>query len=178
MLTEFATSIKQAELDWVAIAPSVEVMALPRRVGDQLVAVSAKTAQARAAALTGTRSLRDCPNGEAINGLHDRLLVELYTTDAAKLRELRLENQGFGRPPVTRSAEIEPIRSAMELVAEGELMQHCCATHAWSAHTRDVLPSSPPDHSARRTRSQSSRGTSALRAQARQKKRGAGRGNV
>lgn len=79
-----------------------------------------------------TQSLHDCPNAEAIKGLHERLLVDLYTTDPPKLRELRRGTESFGRPPVAGTADIEPIRSATELVAEGELMGHCCATHAWS----------------------------------------------
>lgn len=50
--SEIVAAIAQSQLDWVEIAPNVEVMALPLRVGDELVAVSARTAQACAEALS------------------------------------------------------------------------------------------------------------------------------
>jgi hypothetical protein len=50
--SEIVGAFAGADLSWVEIAPNVEVMASPFRVGDELVAVSAKTARACAAALT------------------------------------------------------------------------------------------------------------------------------
>jgi hypothetical protein len=50
--SEIAAAIAGAELRWVELAPNVEVMALPFRVNDEFVAVSARTAAACAEALT------------------------------------------------------------------------------------------------------------------------------
>ena len=75
------------------------------------------------------QGIHDCPNAQALKGLHDRLLTDLYATDPPKLRELRSHPVSFGRPPVPGTPDIEPIRNTVELTAEGELMQHCCATH-------------------------------------------------
>ncbi|MEI9953805.1 MAG: hypothetical protein WDO74_33715 [Pseudomonadota bacterium] len=77
-------------------------------------------------------SIRGCPNAAALKGLHDRLLIELYATAPPKLRELRSLVVSFGRPPVPGTPDIEPIRTTAELAAEGELMDHCCASHVWS----------------------------------------------
>jgi len=76
-------------------------------------------------------ALRACTNGTAVQRLHDALERELYTADPGRLTAVLAPGQRrFPRPPVPGSATIQPIRSETELVAEGRLMNHCCARYA------------------------------------------------
>ena len=76
------------------------------------------------------QSISDCPNAESLQTLHDRLLTDLYAINPPKLRELSRRSASFGRSPVRGTPDIEPIKSTLELLAEGQLMGHCCGMYA------------------------------------------------
>ena len=62
--SEIIAAVTGADIAWVEVAPSVEVMALPLKLNGAFVAVSARTAQACADALT-----RDGWRGGGAHGL-------------------------------------------------------------------------------------------------------------
>ena len=74
--------------------------------------------------------LQQCTTVNALNRLHDRLVVEL---NQWRGRELIRDEYGqpvpFPEPPLPETDNIIPITSQAELIEEGRVMHHCIASH-------------------------------------------------
>lgn len=74
----------------------------------------------------GYRRVLRCRNMRELNGLHDRLVVELN-----KLTFAEEDNEVFGAPPLPGSRFIQPIRDTRALHEEGTGQRHCIASYQY-----------------------------------------------
>lgn len=72
----------------------------------------------------GYRRVLRCRNMRELNGLHDRLVIELN-----KLTFVDEDNEVFGAPPLAGNQFIQPILDTQSLHEEGTGQRHCIASY-------------------------------------------------
>ena len=80
--------------------------------------------------LDNISALQQCTSINALNRLHDRLVVDLNQRGGRELiRDERGQPKSLPRPPIPAGENIVPINSQMDLIQEGKEMHHCIASH-------------------------------------------------
>ena len=80
--------------------------------------------------LDNISALQQCASINALNRLHDRLVVDLNQRRGRELiRDERGQTKSLPRPPIPEGENIEPVDSQMDLIQEGKEMHHCIASH-------------------------------------------------
>ena len=80
--------------------------------------------------LDNISALQQCASINALNRLHDHLVVDLNQRRGRELiRDERGQPKSLPRPPIPAGENIEPVDSQMDLIQEGKEMHHCIASH-------------------------------------------------
>ena len=80
--------------------------------------------------LDNISALQQCTSINALNRLHDRLVVDLNQRRGRELiRDERGQPKSLPTPPIPAGENIEPVGSQMDLIQEGKEMHHCIASH-------------------------------------------------
>lgn len=80
--------------------------------------------------LDNISALQQCASINALNRLHDRLVVDLNQRRGRELiRDECGQPKSLPRPPIPAGENIEPVASQMDLIQEGKEMHHCIASH-------------------------------------------------